>query len=184
MDDIDRQFVHIYTTFYNRSYLFVKSYVHDDFAAEDIVSESLIKLWEAMQCGEVEKPVNLLFLILKNKSLNHLHREAMHCDMVDTLAKWQQRELEIRISTLQACNPEEIFSDEIKNIINKTLSSLPRRTRRIFEMSYYEQLSGKDIAKDQKISVKSVEYHITKSLKALRIALKDCISISIFFLHV
>ena len=47
-------FSDIYTNYYKRSFLFVKSYVRDDMAAEDIVSESLINLWETSKKEKVE----------------------------------------------------------------------------------------------------------------------------------
>lgn len=50
---------------------------------------------------------------------------------------------------------------------------LPEQTRRIFEMSRYENLSYKEIALRLNISTKGVEFHITKALKVLRVALRD-----------
>ena len=32
----------VYNTYYQKSFLFVQSYVHDEMVAEDIVSESLV----------------------------------------------------------------------------------------------------------------------------------------------
>ena len=90
------------------------------------------------------------------------------------------RDLDYRITTLEACDPQEIFSSEITRIIQDTLQSLPDQTRRVFEMSRYESLSVKEIAEELSISPKSIEYHITKSLKALRIALKDYLPIFYF----
>lgn len=39
-------FNEIYTAYYRRSFLFVRSYIHDPMTSEDIASESLIKLWQ------------------------------------------------------------------------------------------------------------------------------------------
>ena len=61
-------FSDIYTNYYKRSFLFVKSYVRDDMAAEDIVSESLINLWETSKKEKVEYPLALLVQMLKNGS--------------------------------------------------------------------------------------------------------------------
>ena len=47
-------------------------------------------------------------------------------------------------------------------------------------MSRYESLSVKEIAHELSLSTKSVEYHITKSLKLLRIALKEYLPIFYF----
>ena len=50
-------FSDLYTNYYRRSFLFVKSYVRDDMAAEDIVSDSLINLWETSKKENVEYPL-------------------------------------------------------------------------------------------------------------------------------
>lgn len=42
----------IYERNYQRSFLFTKSYVHDDMVAEDIVAESLVKYWRLVSAGE------------------------------------------------------------------------------------------------------------------------------------
>ena len=65
-------FAEVYTEFYRKSYLYVKSNVHDDMAAEDIVSESLIRLWERMKKETVDPIRPFLFSILKNRSLDYL----------------------------------------------------------------------------------------------------------------
>ena len=63
----------LYTKFYRKSFLFTKSYVHDECIAEDIVSDVLIKLWEILKEKEIEHIEALLLTTLKNKSLDHLN---------------------------------------------------------------------------------------------------------------
>ena len=173
-------FSDIYTSYYKRSFLFVKSYVRDDMIAEDIVSEALIHLWETTRKETVEHPMSLLLAILKNGALNYLKHQSVKESATETISSKMIRDLNYRITTLQACDPEEIFSSEITQIVDKTLQSLPEQTRRIFEMSRYESLSVKEIASELSLSNKSVEYHITKSLKLLRIALKEYLPIFYF----
>ena len=50
----DNNFSFIYTSYYRKSFLFAKSYVHDDMAAEEIASESLIKLWERVKSEKID----------------------------------------------------------------------------------------------------------------------------------
>ena len=173
-------FSDIYTSYYKRSFLFVKSYVRDDMIAEDIVSEALIHLWETTRKETVEHPMSLLLAILKNGALKYLKHQSVKESATETISSKMIRDLNYRITTLQACDPEEIFSSEITQIVDKTLQSLPEQTRRIFEMSRYESLSVKEIASELSLSTKSVEYHITKSLKLLRIALKEYLPIFYF----
>lgn len=171
----------LYSKFYRKSFLFTKSYVHDEDIAEDIVSEVLIKLWEILREKEIEHIEALLLTTLKNKSLDHLKHEAVKMEAIHTLADIRQRELDIRISTLEACNPEDIFSTEVQQIITTTLALLPEQTRRIFEMSRFENKTNKEIAEELQLTVKGVEYHITKALKPLRANLKDYLPIFYFF---
>lgn len=163
----------IYERNYRRSFLFTKSYVHDDMVAEDIVAESLVKYWRLIAEGEKEVTEALLLTILKNKALDYLRHKAVHDAAMESLEEIGIRELNLRISTLEACDPQKIFSDEIQAIVHKTLEILPEQTRRIFEMSRFENKTVKEISEITQLSPKSIEYHITKSLKTLRTALKD-----------
>ena len=173
-------FSDIYTNYYKRSFLFVKSYVRDDMVAEDIVSEALIRFWETTKKETVEHPMSLLLAILKNGALNYLKHQTVKDSATESISSKMIRDLNYRITTLQACDPEEIYSSEITGIVEKTLQSLPEQTRRIFEMSRYESIPVKEIAQELSLSTKSVEYHITKALKLLRVALKEYLPLFYF----
>ena len=181
--DMSISFSEIYTSYYKRSFLFVKSYVRDDMVAEDIVSDALINLWETTKKEKVEHPLSLLLVILKNESLNYLKHLEVKQTASESISSKMTRDLNYRLSTLQACDPEEMFSSEITRIVQETLQSLPEQTRRVFEMSRYECRSVKEIAEELPISPKSVEYHITKSLKYLRISLKEYLFVFYFMLY-
>lgn len=156
--------------------------MRNDMATEDIVSESLINLWETVKKEPVEHPRALLVTMLKHNALNYLKHQDVRQAAMQSISSGMVRDLDYRISTLQACEPEEIFSDEISAIVERTLLSLPEQTRRVFEMSRYEHLSVKEIAEQLSLTPKSIEYHITQSLKVLRIALKDYLPVFYLFL--
>lgn len=84
-----------------------------------------------------------------------------------------QRELNLRISTLKACEPEQIFDNEIQHIVHKALEQMPQQSRTIFMLSRYQNLPNKQIAEQLHVSLKTVEAHITKALRILRLELKD-----------
>lgn len=178
--DSTNSFNAVYSMYYRKSFLFVKSYVHDELIAEDIVSESLIKLWERMKTQPVEHIQSFLFVILKNSALDHLKHNAIQQKAFKSLHEILNRELEIRISVLQSCDPNEIFSSEIQLIIQATLATLPDKSRKIFVLSRYENKTNKEIAEIFNISVKGVDYHIALTLKAMRISLKDYLPLCIY----
>ena len=182
LHDKSNSFNAIYTAYYKRSFLFVKSYVHDELVAEDIVSESLMKLWERMNSQPVEHVGSYLFNILKNSALDQLKHEAVERKAFKSLNEYLTREHEIRISVLQACDPNEIFSTEIQQIFQSTLANIPDKSRKIFEMSRYQNKTNKEIAEVFHISIKGVDYHIALTIKAFRISLKDYLPVLFYFL--
>ncbi len=166
-------FNEIYTLYYRKSYLYVKSYIHDDLAAEDIVTDSIIRLWERMKQEEIDPVGPFLFSILKNRTLDYLKHQAVERDVQKAMKKTLSRDLEIRTTSLESSDPAEIFSDEIRKIIAYTLQNLPERTRKIFILSRFGDKSHKEIADIYHISTKGVEYHISQTIRVLRVALKD-----------
>lgn len=173
----------LYDAYFHKSYLFVKSYVHNKQAAEDIASDSIIKLFEALQNKKIENTKAFLIAILKNNSLDYLKKESIKNQVHDIVLNNQYRELDFRISTLKECNPSLIFSNEIQNIVTQSLSSVSTQSKKVFEMSRYEYLSNKEIAENLNVSVKSVEYHITKVLALLRTNLKDYLPFLLFVFY-
>jgi RNA polymerase sigma-70 factor (ECF subfamily) len=169
----DIGFKDFFASWYNRCFLFAKSYVHDDWVAEDIASGALIKFWEITRSQDIEHPKTLLFTIVKHKTLDYLKHESVRQKTLMSLEDYGKRELEIRISTLDACMPEKIFETDIQNIIHTTLSNLPKKTQQVFRMNRFQNISKKEIAEKLKITVKGVDYHLAKALKSLRECLKD-----------
>lgn len=172
----------IYSTYYRKSFLFVKSYVQNDQLAEDIVSEAIISLWEKSKETNLEVPEAYLMTCLRNRALNHLRQQQYQTETLTMISKEAQIELNSRISSLEACDPQELLSKELWERLNMILANLPERTRLIFELSRFQDKTYDDIAAELNISVKGVEYHISKALKALRDNLKDYYYLLIFFL--
>ena len=76
-----------------------------------------------------------------------------------------------------------MLARELSEAIDIATRQLPEKTRQVFRMSRFEEQSVKEIAQTMNISEKAVEYHITKSLKILRLHLKDFILLQLLFLH-
>lgn len=177
----------IYDRYYKNSYLFVRSYVYDEEVANDIVSESLIKLWYELKekDGQEHNIKAFLFSILKNMSLDYLRHQAVKQQALNKLSSIQQREVEIRISSLEESEYNEILIREIQDIVNETMSKMKDKTREVFKLSRFEYLTNKEIAAKLDITEKGVEYHMNIALKMLRTDLKDYMhfffSLSFFF---
>lgn len=171
----------IYTTYYRRAFLFTLSYVHNDLVAEDIVSEAIIYLWELSKKQEIPSIEAVLITYIRSKSLNYLKHLQVQENVYQNLTDKGQRELEIRISTLEACDPKEVMSEELRSKVKTLLAGMPEKTRIAFISDRLDGKSHKEIAEELGISVKGVEYHISKAVKLLRDNLKEYAPFLIFF---
>ena len=154
--------------------LFAHSYVKDMNEAEDIYMEVMMRLWENRKelPDDIHYPSYILTAI-KNRALNFLRQQNTITEKNENITVHQFRELNFRISSLEACDPTELFTNEIQQIVEETLTNMAAYTRLVFLMSRYENKTNKEIAQELNISIKNVEYHISKALKALRKNLKD-----------
>lgn len=179
-------FTRIFSEYYIRFVRFACSYVKNNSVAEDLVMDSIMTFWNKKEdlLEDTNIPAYIL-TVLKNKCIDHLRHISAINRVSEPYSSTQFWELNIRIKALESFDPNEVFKEEIIAIVNKTLASLPKNTRDIFMKNRFDNLSYKEIASIYDISVKGVEYHISKTLNALRSHLVDYLTISVivFFLQ-
>lgn len=180
------EFNHFFIDYQQRFIHFADTYVHDESVAEDFVIESMMYYWENKDRlpADTNVPAYVLTAI-KHRCIDHLRSQQIHQDASDEISRIYAWELSSRVVTLEEFEPNEIFTKEIQEIVDRTLETLPEQTRRIFVMSRYENKPHKEIAELLAMTTKGVEFHISKATKALRIALKDYLpaSVLLFYLN-
>jgi RNA polymerase sigma-70 factor (ECF subfamily) len=62
----------------------------------------------------------------------------------------------------------QIKAAELEAAVIDTINHMPEKSKKVFLMSRYQQLSNNNIAEQLGISIKTVEAHITTALKMLR----------------
>lgn len=176
-------FNQLFADYQGRFIRFANLYVRDIALAEDFTIEAMMYYWENRQNLSAGSNIHAYILtIIKHKCINHLQHIQVREEVSAQMQNHAQWELNTRISTLEACDPNELFSAEAQEIVNKTLASLPEQTRKIFIMSRYHNKSYKEIAEELEMTTKGVEYHIARALKKLQVNLKDYLPMMIFLL--
>lgn len=176
-------FNHLFVTYQRRFIRFAYTYVRDWTVAEDLITEAFMYYWE--NGGALPADSNVPAYILttvKHKCINHLQHVQVQEEVTGQLHKHAEWALRTRIATLEDCNPNELFSEEVRQIVARTLAALPEQSRRIFQLSRYENKTHKEIASLLGITPKGVEFHIAKVLRELRSRLKDYCPLFVYFL--
>ncbi|MGH7493700.1 MAG: RNA polymerase sigma-70 factor [bacterium] len=133
-------------------------------AAEDIVQEVFIKLWENRHQIKAERSLkSYLYTITTNLALNYIRHTKVAIKFQRTLNEE---------SFLQESPQSSLEKKELHEKLLAALALLPEKPRIVFMMSRMEQLSYREIAERLEISIKTVESHIGAALKALRKSLQ------------
>lgn len=117
---------------------FANTYLQDEAAAEDIAVEGIMYYWENRHSLSSDSNIPAYILeAIKHKCLNYLRHLRVREDVEQRIQEHQQRVNSLRIATLEACDPQEIFSSEAGRLVNEALAMMSDKTRRIFIMSRY-----------------------------------------------
>lgn len=131
--------------------------------ATDMVQSLMVALWEKKHVLLITNLSHYLHVSLKNKCIDHARRN------ISKEKYWQYVRSYFPIMDVE----DKVIALELEEAVEKGISVLPEKTQQIFKLNRIEGLSNSEIAKRISLSEKSVEYHITKSLRLLKQSLKD-----------
>lgn len=159
----------VYRAEYDNLLHFVCSYTRNRQDAEDLVQETMIAIWDNRESLDPGRNFrSYLYTIARNKSLNYLR------DNAKRKSGSSLQESEALINSLALSSPsveEEINAMDLEGFIERIYLSLPEKVVNTFRMSRQEGLTYNEIAEKLGISTKVVEYHISITLKAIRLRL-------------
>ena len=167
----DMQAYHaLYDLFFTNLHRFCFSFVKSSEAAEEIVSDVFIKLWQIRnKLPEIENLKVYLYQIAKNFCLNYITRH-----FKNPVASLDEIDIEAVISL---DNPEELcISADIINTIQQTIRQLPPQCRLIFQMVKEDGMRYKEVADILHISVLTVRNQVAIATKKIAEALPAYIS--------
>ena len=133
--------------------------------AENVVQDVMFALWKNALVIELRGSLaTYLYTSVKNRCLNVIDRKELH----------ERYNSSVRASVMDAVSDRELYSvRELGERLSKALEDLTPEQRSAFEKSRYEGLKYEQIASEEGVSVKTVEYRISQALKKLRLALAD-----------
>ncbi len=137
-----------------------KKLVRKDFA-EDAVQEIFAMVWQKRQELKISSNLSgFLYTAIKNKCLDIISRQRVETRYVDSLQHF--------LITSASVTDHLVRERQMKFYIEKEISRLPTKMRRVFELSRNEHLSHKEIAEKLALSEQTVTDQIKKALKILR----------------
>jgi len=140
-------------------YLGRQSLQHCD--KEDILQETMLRIWARSRCEEIVHPKSYLFQVAKSVLIDRARRASVrqgksHC----ALEVWHE--------PVDPLDPGRIvLAREELTLLTDGVNKLPQRTRAIFVGARVEGKCIKALAEDFGISVSAVEKHLSRALASL-----------------
>lgn len=160
----------IYNDFFGVLYHLCLQYLHNEKVSEEIVQDTFLKLWEIRETLNDQINLrNFLYTITKNNCLNYLRNQKISLKHQENM---KYLEMQFNYEALEKLG-DYIQFEELRSKIDEAISKLPAEVVETFRLSRFEELSYKEIATQQDVSIKTVEARISKALRILRIELKD-----------
>ncbi len=159
----------IYDSYWPKLYQVAYRKTGEKEVAEELVQEIFLNLWLKRTTLIITSSLEAyLFTAVKYAIINYYHAQLVR-------NKYQQSAAD-RPMVAANYTEESVLTSELHLSLKNALALLSAKTRQVFEKSRFQNLSNKEIAHELQLTDKAVEFHITKSLKHLKIFLKDFVT--------
>lgn len=165
----------IFKNYYENLCNYANSFISDMDEAEEIVQTTFITLWEKKNLIDIHTSLkSYLYQAVRNQCLNkikHDHVKQTHFEYIT-----YQNNVE------SPDGYQNMVGKELSERINDSINSLPPQCRAVFMLSRFENYSYAEIAKQMNLSVKTIENHMGKALRIMRVQLVDYLPLILWLL--
>jgi RNA polymerase sigma-70 factor (family 1) len=168
-------FKEIYARYWKILYAEAYKRLKNKDAAEEIVQELFTALWHKRYALSITQTLGgYLYASVGYRVIDYYRKEL-------TRLKYKES-LQLVYSEADHSTEDAIMLNDLKLSINSIVNQLPDKCRSVYELSRVDHKTNKEIAQHLGISEKTVENHLTKALKRLRLSLNNYLLLLIIVL--
>jgi len=167
----------IFDSFRMRIFYFVKKLIDDVPTAEEITSDTFVKLYRLHDKFNTYNNIQaFLFITARNASLDFLKYRQRQREHLTDLKHHEEQETDLPLFA------ETNIEADVLQFIYREIEKLPERSKIIFKLFYLEGIPVRDIASMMKISPQTVANQKHTALKLLRMKVLDRPGLLLFLL--
>lgn len=173
VSDDRKAFETLYFRYSIRIFDYVHARVNDRYTAQEIVQELFVGLWQKRESLAIQTCRAYLFSAARNLVISHHRQEMAREARQQSWATERRHEEELTY--------QETIAQDLHDRYQEGLKLLPEKCQRVFTLSR-DGLTNREVAERLYISEKTVEQHITKALRFLKVYLREHLAYSLAFL--
>lgn len=171
--DDEKAFSELFKRYWRKVHAMAYSRVRSKEVTEEIVQELFTSLWDKRASLSINHLPSYLFTAVKYKALNYIESRLVYEKYWNYYKQYVPQQEETTASTVE-------FND-LMQAMNEGMEHLSEKSKKVFTLNHIEGHSIHEIARLLNLSEKAIQYHLTQSVKKLRVHLKNYIfSIGIF----
>ena len=167
-------FVYLMNTYHDKLCVYARGLTKDHYTAQDIVQNVFLRVWE--QRKKLNSSLNLnnfLYKSIYNEFIDHYRK----IKLLTPLEEEHIKQLNTIVSEQKA---SEI--DRLVELVKQEIENLPPKCKSVFTMGKLEGLTYVEIAEHQKVSIRTVEMHMSRAFEIIRKKIGDKTNTILFLL--
>lgn len=160
-----RAFEELFKRHWKKVHAMTYTRVRSVVATEEIVQDLFVSIWQKRSSLAINHLPSYLYSAVKNKVLNYIESEEVR------KKHWSHYSRFIPDNDL--ATGVNVEMNELMDSIEKEINRLPEKSKRIVKLNSFEGRSITEIASLLHLSEKAIQYHLTQSVKRLRLHLKN-----------
>ncbi len=162
--DDESAFAELFQRYWKKAHALAYSKLRSKVATEDIVQDLFARIWDKRKSLSISNVASYIYISIKNSAINHIESSLVH------QRYWSYyREF---IPGWELTTENVVEYDNLVESIEQGLEGLPNKSKKAFRLNRLDGLSVPEIAQQLNLSEKAIQYHITRSIKHLRLFLK------------
>jgi RNA polymerase sigma-70 factor (family 1) len=160
--DDEAAFNEIYKRYWERLYIAARHRIADSYEAEEIVQDIFCNLWRKRNGFELTKGFQNYFSVaVKFEVINRMAKKSRENRV--------KKEVLVLSSAIDESTSDQLDFNELQGQLALTIKVLPEKCLLVFKLKHEEGYSQKQIAEELNIAEKTVEAHLSKARKTIRI---------------
>jgi RNA polymerase sigma-70 factor (ECF subfamily) len=167
-------FAELFRRHWDNVYKMIYSRIRDRSRTEGMAQEIFMKIWDKRSDLVIGNFSAYLYACVKHRCLNYIESKIVRSKHWEHYKSFLHQQ--------EDSTDKAIAFNDLKEALEKALNNIPKKSKIIFRLNRMEGQSVKEIAGRMNLSEKAIQYHLTRSVKELRLYLKEFLSFAVLFL--
>ena len=161
----EKAFSELFNRYWSTAHRIAYSKTRSIETTQEIVQELFITLWDKRKTLVVQNMPAFITTCIKNKAIKYIESQIIKEKYWAYYKNY--------IPQNKSVTENELNFNELNEVMKAGVDRLPAKSKTVFQLNRLQGKSISEIAEMLNLSEKAIEYHLTQSLKHLRLHLKD-----------